>query len=148
MRQEPMSIPEQTRQSRLSSNGWKIQRIAKWLDREMDRRLIDHGITVQQFAVMMTVLETDGLSQTQIGRQFSAPAYTISRAIDHLERAGLLDRRPHPTSRRTHTIHATAAGHKLSPALLAIVQEVNAALVAPLDTAERDRFSALLTKLT
>jgi len=142
-----MSVSDQTRQSRFSSNGWKIHRVAKWLDHEMDQRLAAHSLTVQQFAVLMTVLETDGLSQTEIGQQFSAPAYTISRAIDQLEHSGLLERHPHPTSRRTHIIHATPAGIALSPVLFAIIQEVNAALVAPLDAAEREAFGAMLTKL-
>ncbi|MDJ0820799.1 MAG: MarR family transcriptional regulator [Paracoccaceae bacterium] len=132
---------------RTTSIGWMIQRIARRLDRAMETRLAQHDLSVSQFAVMMTVLETEGLTQAEIGQQFSMPAYAISRALDHLEKAGYVARRPHPTSRRAHTIHATPSGVALGPQLFKIVQEVNAALVGGLSEADKNTFRDILTRL-
>ncbi len=113
----------------------------------MEDRLSHLGITIQQFAVMMMVLENEGMTQTEIGGKFSAPAYSISRALDHLENANYLERRPHPTSRRTHTVHATDQGRALGPELFAIVREVNSELTADLSPGEKKKFQELLSKI-
>lgn len=142
-----MSCELEAKQVRTSSLGWMIQRLARRLSQAMETRLDSHGLSLSQFAVMMTVLENDGLSQTEIGDRLGQPPYATSRAIDHLESVGLLERRPHPTSRRTHTVHATAAARALSRDLFAIVQEVNDTLAAPLSDQERATFLTLLTKV-
>lgn len=142
-----MSLKAETQQVRTTSLGWMIQRIARRLDAAMEQRLSRHDMTLQQFAVMMTVLETEALSQAEIGTRFEMPAYAISRAIDHLEHLGHVERRPHPTSRRTLTIHATERGHAISEALFAIVSEVNDELAATLSPADRAQFQALLSQV-
>jgi DNA-binding MarR family transcriptional regulator len=142
-----MTLKTDTHDLRTSSLGWMIQRLARYLDQEMDARLKAHGLTLQQFAVLMTALETDGLSQTAIGEKYGMPPYAISRAIDQLVRQDLLQRRQHPTSRRTHTIHATETAEALSGRLFAIVREVNDGLAQPLSAEERAQFQALLTRL-
>ena len=60
-------------QVRTSSLGWMIQRISRRLDREMDDRLNKLDLTLQQFAIMMAVLETGGQTQTEIGNKFDTP---------------------------------------------------------------------------
>lgn len=142
-----MSLARETQQVRTGSLGWMIQRIARRLDQAMEQRLRAHGMTLQHFAVMMTSLETEGLSQTEIGVRFGMAPYAISRAVDHLETAGLLERRAHPTSRRTHTIHTTKNGRALSRDLFSIVREVNDELARPLSASERDQFRQLLERL-
>ncbi|NNE78954.1 MAG: MarR family transcriptional regulator [Silicimonas sp.] len=113
----------------------------------MEEKLSPHGLNLQQFAVMMTVHEFDGLTQTEIGERFSMPPYAISRAIDHLEQANLLKRRQHPTSRRALTIHATEDGRTLGLALFEIVNDVNNELTAPLTDSQREQLGGLLKAL-
>lgn len=110
----------------------------------MDSALAPHGLTLQQFAIVMSLLENDGLNQTEIGSRFSAPAYTITRAIDGLESDGFLERRPHPTSRRTNTVHATRKSLDLVPVLVGIIGDVNARLLGALDRQEREHMHGLL----
>ncbi|RVT82203.1 MarR family transcriptional regulator [Rhodobacteraceae bacterium CCMM004] len=132
---------------RATSIGWLLQRAARQAEAAMEERLTDVGLSVQQFAVMMTVLEDPGLSQTEIGARFSMPAWAISRAIDHLVAEGLVERRAHPTSRRTLAIYPTEEGRALAGRLFAIVGEVNDTVSAPLTGAERGTLAALLVKL-
>ena len=82
-----MSLEEETHTVRTTSLGWMIKRIARRLDEMLEERLARHGMTFRHFVVMMTVLETEGLSQTEIGDPFGIPPYAISRAIDHLQAA-------------------------------------------------------------
>lgn len=134
------------RLSRENSMGWMIQRLARRLDDAMNARLAEHGLTLQQFAILMTVIETGRMTQAEIGRRFAMPAYAISRAIDGLEADGLLVRDAHPSSRRAHQIHATQKAVDLAPAMFAIVKAVNADLTAGLGADDADRLRQLLAE--
>ena len=134
-----------TREIRENSLGWMIQRISGALNREMTARLAACDMSLPQFAVMMTVLEHDGLPQSEIAEIIHAPAYAVSRAVDRLEEQGRIERRNHVTSRRAVAVHATAEAHALAPMLHEIVSEANQALLEPIPSPEdRDRLKALL----
>ncbi len=139
-----MSIEAETHRTRTTSYGWMIQQIARQLNQSMEEKLSPHGLNLRQFAVMMTVLEFDGLTQIEIGGRFSMPPYAISRAIDHLEKAGFVERRKHPKSRRALTVHATKQGSALAPNLFDIVKDANNELTAPLSKSQRDQLGKLL----
>ncbi len=113
----------------------------------MERELAPLGLTVQSFAIVMALLEEEGLTQTQIGGRFKAPPYAITRAIDALESDGFLERRPHPTSRRTNTVHATDKARQLAPALMDIVAKVNARLRAELGDCDAGNVHELLRRM-
>jgi DNA-binding MarR family transcriptional regulator len=113
----------------------------------MAERLSPLGLSVLQFAVLGAVLEHPGASQAEIGARFGQPAYAISRALDALEAAGLVARRPDPHSRRAKGVHPTPAAETLAPRLREIVAEVNATLTAPLDASERQTLARLLDRL-
>lgn len=137
-------LAESVRKVRQASVGWHIQRLSSQLDRAMNEALAPHGLTIQKFAILMTLIESDGLTQTELGSRFSAPAYAITRVIDGLETDGFLQRRLHPTSRRTNTVHATAKLIDLAPTLLGIVKDVNGRMLEALDPQERDATLRLL----
>ncbi len=142
-----MQTRDKIRATRESSYGWAIQRIAGALDRQMTARLAELDLSLPSFAVLMTVLEHGPMMQTDIARRYGMPAYTISRALDALEGQGYVQRAAHASSRRAHSIDATAAGRALAPRLQGIVAEVNAELTVPLSAAEQAQFGAILTKL-
>lgn len=144
MTDDPEQLADAIRKTRQGSAGWLIQRLSGQLDLAVDRELAPLGLTVQSFAIVMTLLEEDGLTQTQIGGRFKAPAYAITRAIDALETDGFLERRPHPTSRRTNTVHATNKARELAPALMETVARVNERLRSGLGEAEAKQAHALM----
>ncbi len=133
---EPMTTSEQTRVTRENSFGWLIQRVARQVETEMSERLRQLDISIPQFAVLMTVLETPGLSQAAIGEGFAMPAYAVSRALDTLQDQGLIVRRGAEGSRRAHEIHPTSKGLELAPQLRQAVVDVNASFTGRLDPDE------------
>lgn len=137
-------ISEEIRAAREGSAGWLIQRLTGQLDRAMEGELAPHGLSIQAFAIVMTVLERDGMTQADIGARFKSPAYAVTRAIDTLEADGFVERRAHPTSRRTNTVHATAKAKTLAPTLIAIVSKVNGRLMAGLDDQDAAKTCSLL----
>lgn len=142
-----MNISKEARTTREDSVGWVMQRLAKRLNDEMDKQLATLDLTVAQFAVMMTVLESGGMTQTEIGRRFGWPAYSITRVLNALEERGLLERRADPSSRRAFNIYASAEGKKLGPELFAIVQAVNSEFMGRLPQEDRAEFRRMITLL-
>ena len=143
----PMTRESDARTTRQNSLGYIIQRLSGWLDEQMAAELKPLGLSHAQFAVLMTVLEQEGQSQAEIGQKFHMPPYAISRAIDALEQQGNVVRRVNPQMRQAHGIHATDKAHTLAPQLFAIVQNLNARLLAPLSPAEQDSFAVLLNRV-
>lgn len=142
-----MDQKKKTRRVREASFGYLIHRVARENDERMARGLKAIGLNLPQFPVMMTVLEKAPLTQSEIGKIYERPAYVISRALDGLEEMGLVERQPHPTSRRAHLIVASAKGRALAPRLYELVQESNGKALSPLSEAEQATLMELLGRL-
>ena len=113
----------------------------------MEAALAQHSMALGQFALLMVVLEAEGMTQTELGAIYAMPAWKISRHLDGLEAAGLVIRQPDPASRRTHRIVPTEAARTLAPTLRAVGQSVNARLLSPLAPEQRDQLVALLQQV-
>lgn len=75
----------------------------------------------------------------------SAPFVTTE--VARLQRAGLVDKRPHPHDARRVVLSLTTAGQDALAALAPIQAPVNDTLFAALDAAEFHRLAALLPRL-
>lgn len=144
---EMMKVEKDTRRVRETSFGYMIHRLARQSDARMAQGLQALGLTLPQFPIMMTVLERAPLTQAEIGKIYDRPAYVISRALDGLEELGLIERHPHPTSRRAHQITASPAGKDMAPRLYQLIQDTNAENLSPLSEDERATLLSLLPRL-
>ncbi len=75
--------------------------------------------------------------------------YNLSRLLDRMEEAGLIERQPVPQDRRGHKVHITAAGRRLQkrmwPAYAAAIQ---AHVGNRLTDAEAAALASLLSKVS
>lgn len=136
-----------TRQVRQSSIGWMLKRLSGRLDAAMSAELKPLDLNINQFAVMMTLLETEGLTQTEIGRQIAQPGYATTRTMDALESKSMVERRADQHSRRSHNIYLTQRGRAAAPQLYNIVRRVNKQLLSPLEPEQQQQLSHLLSLL-
>lgn len=72
--------------------------------------LVDHGLSVAQFASLMILDEHPGASVADVARRVSTARQSANEMLSGLERAGLIERLPHPQDRRTQQIFLTDAG--------------------------------------
>jgi DNA-binding MarR family transcriptional regulator len=72
--------------------------------------LVDHGLSVAQFASLMILDEHPGASVADVARRVSTARQSANEMLGGLERAGLIERLPHPQDRRTQQIFLTDAG--------------------------------------
>lgn len=132
---------------RQASTGRMLNLLTSKLNAEMNRRLQPLGISLPEFSILMTLLEHEDQTQSELGRKTAIPAHGTTRSIDALEALGLVERRPDPTSRRSRRIFLTAKGHRIGPQLFVIVGKVNTWLLKGLDGAEKQAFSVTLAKI-
>ena len=57
------------KQVRENSIGWMLKRLGSQLDLEMAHELKQRGLNLNQFTVLMTLMEEEGQTQTQIGKK-------------------------------------------------------------------------------
>ena len=74
------------------------------------------------------------------------PSSMVS-TIDELERAGLVERRRHPSDRRAHALHITELGHTTLAQGRQLAKKAQEDLLAPLDTDERKQLHDMLLRM-
>lgn len=139
--------PANAKRVRQKSVGRMLNILSRRLTTEMSERLSDVGLTVNGFFILMNLLEAEGQTQSELGKRIELPPYGMTRLIDSLQEAGLVERREDPNSRRNHHIYLTDAGHAIGPKVFTIVQGVNERLLDGLEPAEKQAFADTLAKI-
>ena len=106
------------------------------------------GLEPRHFAVLHAVHINAGQSQQVIGEPLAIPASTMVAIVDHLEGAGLLERRLRSSDRRTRTLHLTTRGETLLSDALAAAMAQEDRICAGLEPGERAQLLALLRRVT
>ena len=121
----PIDAPGRRRLPILLRHAWY------GLNQAFRRRVAHLGITPDQFTVMRTLLESAGITQSELTEQMSSDPNTV---------ASLLERRPHEKDRRAHRLYLQAEGkHKYQKAReVAIALQTEALNVLP--EGERETF--------
>lgn len=132
---------------RESSIGWMLKVLCSKLDADMNKALKQLDLNIGQFAILMTLLEDEGLTQAEIGSKISMPGYATTRSIDALEEMQFVERREDQRSRRSYCIHLTKQGREIGPKLFKTVSQINEDLLSQLNTSEQKQIKGLLQKL-
>jgi DNA-binding MarR family transcriptional regulator len=92
-----------------------LKRLSIALDAEMSNELKRLELSLGQFAVLMTLSEAEGLTQTEIGKKIAMPGYATTRTLDALEEKRYVERRTDERSRRSHRIYLTDQSRRIAP---------------------------------
>jgi DNA-binding MarR family transcriptional regulator len=105
-------------------------------------------LTTTQFAALARLAEVGPTSQNQLGRLTAMDAATIKGVVGRLARRGLVTMTPSAEDRRRLIVELTPEGRALFAGLSARGFEATRRTLAPLAPAERERFLALLRRMT
>jgi DNA-binding MarR family transcriptional regulator len=83
------------------------------LHRRTNAELARFGLTADQFVVLTTLAEGDGVTQKELVRRTGSDANTMSEMLARLERRGLVSRERHATDGRARTVALTEQGRRL-----------------------------------
>ena len=110
--------------------------------------LVRHELSVAQFASLLMLDEVPGLSVADVARKVSTARQSANEMLGGLERAGLVERRPHPSDRRTQQIFLTDAGRQRLAEAVPTVQAVEARLASGFTADEIAVVNAWLQRMT
>jgi DNA-binding MarR family transcriptional regulator len=110
--------------------------------------LVQHDLSVAQFASLLMLDDSPGLSVADVARKVSTARQSANEMLGGLERAGLVERRPHPSDRRAQQIFLTDAGRRRLAEAAPTVRAVEARLAAGFTPAEIAVVNAWLQRVT
>jgi len=87
-----------------------LQEFGRLLSGEYDRRM---PMSRGQSAVVGLLMERDGRTQTELADEMAMHKVSVGAHVDELVQQGLVERRPHPTDRRSKQIWLTPYFHSV-----------------------------------
>jgi DNA-binding MarR family transcriptional regulator len=101
-------------------------------------------------ALGMIILNIDimeGTPSTQLGPNMGMEATSLSRSLNKLEDAGVIERKTDPNDKRKAVIHLTPLGMDWREVAKGVVIEFNKTIQSHFEKEEMDTFFAILKKI-
>lgn len=117
--------------------GYWLRRLSDEVHGRSEKQLAEHGVTVSQWAVLITVHRGDATTTREVARYVDIDVGAVSRLVDRLIAKGLMSRESDPGSRRILRLTLTDAGRDLAPRLAEIADRNDAHFFAHLAPAQR-----------
>jgi DNA-binding MarR family transcriptional regulator len=115
---------------------FEIGETAHALRKAFDRRAVGMGVTRAQWKVLFRLEREPGLRQIELADMLDIEPITLSRIVDRLEEAELVERVADPADRRAWRLHVTARAQPLIAKLHALADEMIGEAFAGIDPEE------------
>lgn len=127
--------------------GLQLANTAKTVSRAFNDALAEGGGTLPIWLILTALRGEQWRTQAELARSLRIEGPTLTRHLDGMERAGLVERRRDPSNRRAVQVELTADGAELHDRLRATVLAFNERLTAGLDADDVDGIRARLEQL-
>jgi DNA-binding MarR family transcriptional regulator len=108
------------------------------------RRIAHLDLTPDQFTVMRTLLEQEGISQRELTALMSSDPNTVASLLERMERADLIERETHEKDRRANRLRLKARARTKYEAARKIAVTLQLEILDSLPEREREKFLANL----
>ena len=135
----PIDAPGRRRLPILLRHAWY------GLNQAFRRRIAHLGITPDQFTVMRTLLESGGITQSELTAQMSSDPNTVASLLERMEKSGLLERQPHEKDRRAHRLYLKVEGKRKYQKAREVAIALQTEVLGGLPPEEREKFLEHLT---
>lgn len=129
------------------SIGYQIRETHRALMRLLESRISRAGLSSGMWWFLRALWVEDGISQAELCERLSVMSATTVRAMDRLEKFGLIERRPSPTDRRKIMIHLTDHGRAMKANMMPEALAVQEIASSTLSKAEHAQLLHLLQKV-
>ena len=119
-------------------------RISAVIARQYSRQF---DLTPAEWRVMAALGNTPRLSSSEVAARTAMDKVQVSRAVARLVDAGRVNRTPDASDSRIARLTLSASGRAIYRKIVPHALEIEARLIATLDSAERDLFDRILNKL-
>lgn len=118
------------------------------LNQAFRRRLLHLELTPDQFTVMRTLLENEGITQRELTQLISSDPNTVAALVNRMEQAGLLERETHERDRRANRLRLGRRGRTKYEKARVIAVELQNEVLGILPEAAREKFLEQLELLS
>lgn len=130
----PIDSPERKRLPPLLRRAWY------GLNQAFRRRIAHLEITPDQFTVLRTLLEHEGITQRELTHLISSDPNTVASLLERMESARLIERNTHEKDRRANRLKLQPAGKKKYLAAREIAIDLQKQVLTILPEEKREDF--------
>lgn len=105
------------------------------------------GVTPAQLGILFLLKGKDGRTMTELGRELGTDNSAVTRAVDRMEKSGLVERRNNSNDRREYCITITETGIRETARARKIIDSINAKISAGFSQPELDALRKGLVKM-
>ncbi|MER5756863.1 MarR family winged helix-turn-helix transcriptional regulator [Streptomyces sp. NPDC002088] len=128
--------------------SWLLGRAAARGRALVAEALAAEGMRMWHHVVLSAVRDLAPVAQADVGRSVGLDPKDLVGVLNDLQAADLVVREPDPKDRRKNAVSLTPEGERLLRRCEDAARTANEALLAPLSAAERERFMALLIRIS
>ena len=110
-------------------------------------QLKNHGLSATEWRVLAALSDHDGVKMTELADLVLFKQPTLTKAIDRMERAELVERRTPATDRRRTLVHLTERGRRIATPMLQRAQRHGASIERLLGEGKSRELKAALALL-
>ncbi|HMP82073.1 MAG TPA: MarR family winged helix-turn-helix transcriptional regulator [Verrucomicrobiota bacterium] len=110
------------------------------LNQAFRRRIAHLNLTPDQFTVLRTLLEQDGISQRELTALMSSDPNTVAALLERMEKAGLIGRETHEKDRRANRLGLKPKGRARYKEARKIAIQLQVQILDTLPMSRREEF--------
>ncbi len=127
--------------------GFLVSDVSRMLRENFRTTTPELGLTLAQARVLLHLSRNEGISQVALSAILEIQPITLLRQIDRLEKAGLIERRAHPSDRRAQQLYLTPRSQPLLKKIFDKGAERQDQVMAGLSEEERQQLTSSLLRI-
>jgi DNA-binding MarR family transcriptional regulator len=125
--------------------GFLLHEVARLLRKRFEQRAGHQGLTRSQWQTIAYLSKHEGIHQAGLAELLDIEPITLVRILDRLAERGLIERRQHPTDRRTWLLYLKEAARPLLLAMQPLGEATRAEALSGISDEDRDRLFQTLS---
>lgn len=123
---------------------YMIARLSRLVQRELEQRLVEFGLSVPEFTTLSVLVRRPGLSNAQLARRAYITPQSMQDVLRGLEERGLVKRSADPTNKRVLQTRLTPRGRKLTLRADDVARAVEDLMLQGLTTRRSEDFASTM----
>ena len=127
--------------------GFLLHDVARLMRKRFEQKARGLRLTRSQYQVLAHLARHEGIQQSGLAEILEVEPITLTRILDRLEEADLVERRAHPSDRRIRLLHLTQKAHPLLEEIFAVGAAMRGEALAGVSEADREHLFAILSAI-
>jgi DNA-binding MarR family transcriptional regulator len=129
------------------SVGFVLHDVARLMRKRFEQRSRDTGLTRSQWHVLAILAKNEGIHQKGLADLLEIQSITLVRLLDKMQERGWVERRPHPTDRRTTLLFLTPQAGPQLAVMRGLGEQTRSEAMADFTAQEQQQLLALLLRM-